>query len=338
MIRLGIIGLGTMGKHILAGALAHPRFKVLSIFDTHKPDLVGEQYQDIELAATVLAMLSRDDIDLIYIGTPPDTHIDYCHLCLDAGKAIWCEKPLATDLVTAKGLIARVEALEAKVAINLSLATSPIAIALEERVAKLHKPSLQRVEIRLNFSRWPRLWQQGASQWLDSRAQGGFMREVFSHLAFIHHRMLGTMTLLESQLSYPHPLRSETAVSASYLSTGSSAKIPVDLIGSVGSNADELVQWTLYFNQAEQDQGLHTECKQGAIRFQNWDTLLLGENDLWQALTLDNQGSILTQLNEVDKMMRNETHRLASIQEAFEVQCLVEATLANNPHFYQALN
>jgi predicted dehydrogenase len=66
-------------------------------------------------------MLSRDDIDLIYIGTPPDTHIQYCHLCLDKGKAIWCEKPLATDIIQAQQLVSRIGEMKVKAAVNLSL-------------------------------------------------------------------------------------------------------------------------------------------------------------------------------------------------------------------------
>jgi predicted dehydrogenase len=129
MIRLGIIGLGTMGKHILAGALAHAEFEVLSIFDIQiqhlsAPHLSGEQYLAIQFADSLDEMLSRDDIDLIYIGTPPDTYIQYCHLChlcLDKGKTIWCEKPLAADIIQAQQLVSRIGEMKVKAAVNLPL-------------------------------------------------------------------------------------------------------------------------------------------------------------------------------------------------------------------------
>lgn len=326
MIRLGIIGLGTMGKHILAGALAHAEFEVLSIFDTRiqhlsAPHLSGEQYQAIQFADSLDEMLSRDDIDLIYIGTPPDSHIQYCHLCLDKGKAIWCEKPLATDIIQAEQLVSRISEMKVKAAVNLSLATSPLAIALEEHVSQLNIQSLQKVEIQLAFNRWPRAWQQGASQWLDSPQQGGFLREVFSHFVFIHHRMFGPLTLLSSDVSFHHPLKSETYVKANYLSEASKS-LPTSVIGRVDPALEDLVQWTLYFDQQL------SQRPQSALRFLNWHSLLSRDDDgKWQEIPVTNLGSVLTQLDEITKMMQDEPHRLASFAEALAVQHVVEATL-----------
>jgi dihydrodiol dehydrogenase / D-xylose 1-dehydrogenase (NADP) len=42
-------------------------------------------------------VLLRDDIDIVYISSPPHLHKDHCCKCLDAGKNVLCEKPLATS-------------------------------------------------------------------------------------------------------------------------------------------------------------------------------------------------------------------------------------------------
>ncbi|ABE54709.1 hypothetical protein Sden_1423 [Shewanella denitrificans OS217] len=226
MIRLGIIGLGTMGKHILAGALAHPSFDVLSIFDTRIQHLTaahlsGEQYQAIQLAA---------------------------------------------------------------------------------------------------------------SQWLDSPEQGGFLREVFSHFVFIHQRMFGPQSLLSSEVDYSKPLKSETSVKAHYVSAAPT-KLPMSLTGRVDSSLEEGVQWTLYLKpESNKPEQQHSDSQRNlrAIRFQNWDSLLIGDdNGQWQSISVHNQGSVETQLNEVEKMFRGESHRLASFAEALAVQQVVEATLGH---------
>ena len=41
------------------------------------------------------ALLSRDDIQLIDVCTPGDTHAEIAIAALDAGKHVLCEKPLA---------------------------------------------------------------------------------------------------------------------------------------------------------------------------------------------------------------------------------------------------
>jgi predicted dehydrogenase len=43
------------------------------------------------------ALVSRDDIDLVYISLPPSEHASWCVAALKTGKAVLCEKPLATN-------------------------------------------------------------------------------------------------------------------------------------------------------------------------------------------------------------------------------------------------
>ena len=41
------------------------------------------------------ALVDRDDIDLIDIAAPNDTHLEIATAAADAGKMVMCEKPLA---------------------------------------------------------------------------------------------------------------------------------------------------------------------------------------------------------------------------------------------------
>jgi len=47
-------------------------------------------------------VVKRDDIGLIDISTPGDTHYDIAMAAAEAGKHIWCEKPLANSLQQAR--------------------------------------------------------------------------------------------------------------------------------------------------------------------------------------------------------------------------------------------
>ena len=40
-------------------------------------------------------LLERDDVDLVYIATPPFLHFPQAMAALEAGKHVICEKPLA---------------------------------------------------------------------------------------------------------------------------------------------------------------------------------------------------------------------------------------------------
>ena len=54
-------------------------------------------------------MIERDDIDLIDICTPGDTHAEIAIAALEAGKHVLCEKPLANTVAEAEAMAAAAE-------------------------------------------------------------------------------------------------------------------------------------------------------------------------------------------------------------------------------------
>src|SRR4029079_7305212 len=51
-------------------------------------------------------LLRRDDIDLVYIATPPFLHFPQALAALEAGKHVLVEKPLALTIAQADELVA----------------------------------------------------------------------------------------------------------------------------------------------------------------------------------------------------------------------------------------
>lgn len=318
-ISIGIIGFGTIGRLVVDGALAHEEFDVVAVYD---PALINndvqfnKQYQSIEIMPSVAGLLALAHIDLIYIATPPSTHVEYCYQVLKANKALWCEKPLAVNLNEAKRLVTEVEASGVAAAVNLSLASSPALGALTAFMQERSQGRILKVEMRFHFSSWPRHWQAGASAWLSNREQGGFLREVFSHFVFIQHRLCGEMKLVNSNVSFSETNSCEDYVMASYR-TGD---IEIKVFGGVGGIAPEVNEWTLYTDER-------------AIRFSDWNKVSIGSLEGWKELELDmSKGAVELQLNEVTKMLSGLPHKLASFREALLVQQIVESTLSMNTY------
>lgn len=66
----------------------------------------AQQFGFLEASADLDAVLARDDIDVVDVATPNDSHYAIAMAALRAGKHVLCEKPLAMTLVQAKEMAA----------------------------------------------------------------------------------------------------------------------------------------------------------------------------------------------------------------------------------------
>lgn len=110
-LRVGMIGYAFMGAaHAQAWRTAH-RFFDLSL-TPELTALAGRSEPDVRAAADRLGFASvetdwrklvkRNDIDLVDICTPGDTHAEIAVAALAAGKHVLCEKPLANSVAEAE--------------------------------------------------------------------------------------------------------------------------------------------------------------------------------------------------------------------------------------------
>ena len=110
MIRFGIIGTGRISDWVAKGAAQDPRIKVTAVcsrtagsakdFIDRTPIADGARvYTSVE------EMAADPEVDAIYIGTPNQTHCPYAITCLNAGKHVLCEKPLALNASEGREMI-----------------------------------------------------------------------------------------------------------------------------------------------------------------------------------------------------------------------------------------
>jgi myo-inositol 2-dehydrogenase / D-chiro-inositol 1-dehydrogenase len=97
-IRTAFIGVGARGSNLLKQTLAQPKVKVAAICDTDaqaRDNALSAAARDTpKSSAEWRAVLDLKDVDAVYLGTPCDLHADMAAACLEAGKHVYCEKPL----------------------------------------------------------------------------------------------------------------------------------------------------------------------------------------------------------------------------------------------------
>lgn len=316
-ISLGLIGAGIMGERMLRAALDQPAvaLRVAGIWDpsTEAMERIGAALPSVAHRPDAASLIAASDC--VYIASPPSSHLGHARAALAAGKAVFCEKPLAVDVEDARAFV---DEAGARGAVNFPFASSPAVARLQEWVASGAIGTPQRVSIEVAFANWPRSWQVDAAGWLDRTAQGGFTREVVSHFLFLTRRIAGPFSGLAAKAAYPEAGKSERRIEA----TLSAGALPVSLSGSVGTTTkDDHNVWTL-------------EGDKGAIRLCDWSRAERRLADgSWQpdpeALSQNEARplALRRQLEGVAKLTRGEPHHLATVREAFDVQDIVETIL-----------
>lgn len=316
MVRLGIIGAGIMGERMLRAALEQAADSVVvsGIWDPSAEAMarIGGLAPQAASAAALI-----EGADCVYVASPPASHLDHASAALAAGKAVFCEKPLAVDVAAARAFAAANRG--GRVAVNFPMASSLAVATLREWLPSIG--SMRRLEIETSFAAWPRGWQRDAAGWLDRPAQGGFTREVVSHFLFLTRRLCGPMVLEQGHASFHTPGASERAIAARLTAGG----LPVSLAGGVGTTLkDDHNTWTLWGSA-------------GAIRLRDWSVAERLVDGAWvpDAAAMPNERMrplvLRRQLEGVVRMVRGEAHHLATLAEALEVQTVVEAILRGQP-------
>jgi predicted dehydrogenase len=114
-LRVGMIGYSFMGAvHSQAWRSAHrffdlplePRMSVVCGRDASRVAEAAARMGWDESATAWQDVVGRDDIDLVDICTPGDTHAEIAIAALEAGKHVLCEKPLANTVDEARAMVA----------------------------------------------------------------------------------------------------------------------------------------------------------------------------------------------------------------------------------------
>jgi myo-inositol 2-dehydrogenase/D-chiro-inositol 1-dehydrogenase len=105
----GIIGVGGMGL----GHFNYENTKLLAVCDVdagHLQRALNRAGSGVTGYHDFRELLARPDIDIVHIATPPHWHGIIARTAAEAGKDIWCEKPMTRTIGEGKKLVEAVKA------------------------------------------------------------------------------------------------------------------------------------------------------------------------------------------------------------------------------------
>jgi predicted dehydrogenase len=96
-INVGMIGVGQIGKRHVAAYAEMPDVRIVAIADANEAEArrVAEQYGVPHVYTNFRDLLSRDDIEAVDVCLHNNFHAPITVAALEAGKHVFCEKPMA---------------------------------------------------------------------------------------------------------------------------------------------------------------------------------------------------------------------------------------------------
>jgi predicted dehydrogenase len=141
-VRIGMVGYGGMGKAHSYGYRAvntlrklpvEPRLQAISGRRGDLVDKAAAAYGFEDWTTDWRKIVERPDIDIVDICTPPGTHAEIAAAAAAAGKAVICEKPLATSFAAGRAALEAVRRAGVLNAVGFNYRKLP-AVALMKRM------------------------------------------------------------------------------------------------------------------------------------------------------------------------------------------------------------
>jgi predicted dehydrogenase len=127
MIQVGIIGFGYWGPNIARNLLNAEGTHLRTICDLNQDRLrrAARLFPATHCTSELKDVLSDDEIDLVVIATPAETHFDLVMQAVRHGKHIWVEKPLAVNYSLAERILAEAASLDRMVFVDHTFVFTP---------------------------------------------------------------------------------------------------------------------------------------------------------------------------------------------------------------------
>ncbi len=103
-VNIGVIGLGSWGRDILATLAQLPNAPVVAVSDTYAVSLrrSGELAPNAEKFEDYRKLLEKKEVQAVIVATPTHQHKQVVKDALNAGKSVYCEAPLASTIEEAR--------------------------------------------------------------------------------------------------------------------------------------------------------------------------------------------------------------------------------------------
>ncbi len=195
-IRWGILSTGHIAGVFAADLALVPGAELVAVGSRSQgaAERFGEQYGVPRRYASYEALAADPEVDIIYVATPHPFHAENTLLCLEAGKAVLCEKPFAMN---ARETRAMIEAARARGLFLMEAMWSRFLPVLQTLRALLAQGAIGELRmLRADFGDRPDF--EPTSRLFAPELGGGALLDIGIYPVSLASMVFGTPTRVES--------------------------------------------------------------------------------------------------------------------------------------------
>lgn len=132
-VKIGVIGLGGVAQLVHLpnlNKLANVELTAVAEVNKNRLLTISDKFNVKEKYLDYNEMLEKSDIDAVIVATPTSTHTDIAIDCLNAGKDVLVEKPLARTYLEAKKIVDAAKKNKRKLMVGMNLRYRPDTMLL----------------------------------------------------------------------------------------------------------------------------------------------------------------------------------------------------------------
>lgn len=177
-IEVAILGSGNMGRNVLHSLQESPMVRGITVFDRNAERMQKLQQEfSVESAASLDDVLRDPAIKLVFVTASNNAHRELTVAALEAGKAVMCEKPMATTIPDAQAMVKAAERTNGFLQIGFELRYSHLYTTVKDWIDRGLLGRVLNTQCTYCSSAWGRhdVWR------VASKTSGGMFGEKLSH-------------------------------------------------------------------------------------------------------------------------------------------------------------
>jgi predicted dehydrogenase len=192
-VGFGVFGYGFMAGAHLEGLRGLPGTRAVAVCGPRldRAQALAETFGLPLATQDPAALLAHPEVDAVIVDTPDDTHYELVMAAARRGKHVFCEKPLAPDIVQARKMAAAVRDAGVRSAMGFSTRFSPVIQNVKRHLDEglIGRP----YHVHAQAFNAGMLAERPRWSWRTDRARAGvgILGDLGSHLIDLNHFLLG---------------------------------------------------------------------------------------------------------------------------------------------------